>query len=244
MSRRASCRYAMLVCYLPPLPLHPFAIRQTPLSRLQLDRRLTLLDPEDARDLATLEEVTHWERIPPATSDRAFLAGARDALQKLDRPSLRELLGWRLELRTLVGALRRRHRGLPGPAADEAFGYGPCADSIRRYWERSDFNLSHRYPWVAVADRLLQEGNHTALEHLLFAAVWDHYTRLAWNHHFDFEAVVLYVLRWHLIDRLTRYDPPAATDRFKALLIQGLGQYDRVVDSPASAGIPITSYEA
>jgi hypothetical protein len=150
---------------------------------------------------------------------------------------LRELLGWRLELRTLVGALRRRHRGLPAPAADEAFGYGPCADYIRRYWERSDFNLSHRYPWVAVADQLLREGNHTALEHLLFATVWDHYTRLAWNHHFDFEAVVLYVLRWHLIDRQTRYDPPAATERFKALLIRGLGHYDRVADSPAFAGM-------
>ena len=38
-------RYAMLVCSLPALPTNLFGERQTPISRLQLDRRLALLDP-------------------------------------------------------------------------------------------------------------------------------------------------------------------------------------------------------
>jgi len=233
MSMGASCCYAMLICYLPPLPAHPFAIKLTPLSRLQLDRRLALLAPGDAQDLATIEEIAHWDRIPLATSDRGFVACARSALSKLKSPALREILCWRLELRTLVAALRRRHRGLPVPAVSEIWGYGQCLDYIRRYWEQPDFNLSHLYPWVAAADQHLREGRHTALEHLLFATVWDRYTRLAWNHHFDFEAVVLYVLRWNLIDRLTRYDPAAATQRFNALLAGGLGRYDWAANCPS-----------
>ncbi|MBS3964651.1 MAG: DUF2764 domain-containing protein [Methylomonas sp.] len=233
MISHASCRYAMLVCYLPPLPPHPFAGKSTPLSRLQLDRRLALLEPEDARDLATLEEIVHWEHIPLASTDENLALRARDALTRLRTPALREMLIWRLELRTLVGALRRRRLGLSAPTVKETWGWGGCLDSVRRHWERSDFNLGHRYPWLAVAERHLMQGEHTALENLLFTTVWEHYVRLAWKHHFDFEAVVLYVLRWHLLDRLTRYAPAAASQRFGELLAQGLGGQDRLFTAPS-----------
>jgi hypothetical protein len=237
MSFPISCRYAMLICYLPPLPQHPFAIKQKPLSRLQLDRRLSLLAPEDARDLAIIEESAHWERIPLATSEQSFLAGARDALKELARPSLRDMLCWRLELRTVVAALRRRRRGLPRPAAGAAWGFGACTDHIRRNWEQPDFKLSHRYPWVTAADQCLRDDNPVGLERLLFNTVWNHYTYLAGSHHFDFEAVVLYVLRWNLVDRLARHDPVAATERFKTLLVRGLELYDGAATAPGSEGI-------
>ena len=236
MSIHVSCRYALLVCYLPPLPLHPFAVKQTPLSRLQLDRRLALLQPEDAQDLATIEEVVHWDRIPLQITEHGFVRRAYNAMAKLRTPALQDMLRWRLELRTLVAALRRRCRGLPAPGADEIWGYGRCVDTIRRYWDRDDFNIGHRYPWVAMADQYLRQGQHKALEHLLLSRVWDHYARLAWDHHFDFEAVVLYVLRWNLIDRLTRYDPAAATLRFSDLLTQGLGPHANLSSSPAPVG--------
>jgi hypothetical protein len=226
MSIDPSCRYAMLVCYLPPLPAAPFAIRQAPLSRLQLDRRLALLSSEDAEDLATIESLAHWDRIPLATGEQRFLVQAQHALDQFSRPSLREMLRWRLEMRTLVGALRRRHRGLPSPSPGEAFGFGQCVDAIRRHWEESDFRLGHLQPWVSMANEHIRAGNHVGLEHLLFSMVWNHYTRLAWDHHFDFEAVVLYVLRWNLIDRLARHDAKAARQRFEALLAQGLEGHD------------------
>lgn len=236
MSIHPSCSYAMLVCYLPPLPVSPFATRQAPLSRLQLDRRLALLSAEDAGQLATLESMAHWDRIPLATSEQHFLAEAQHTLHRLSRPTLREMLRWRLELRTLVGALRRRHRGLPAPGPEEGFGFGQCVDAIRRHWEEPDFRLGHRHPWVSAANDQLRAGNHNGLERLLFSVVWDHYTRLAWDHHFDFEAIVLYVLRWNLIDRLTRHDAKAATQRFKALLAQGLeGHGDMATPEPPRA---------
>jgi hypothetical protein len=60
---------------------------------------------------------------------------------------------------------------------------------------------------------------------------------LAGSHHFDFEAVVLYVLRWNLVDRLARHDPVAATERFKTLLVRGLELYDGAATAPGSEGI-------
>lgn len=222
MSVHPSCRYVMLVCYLPPLPASPFAIRQAPLSRLQLDRRLALLRPEDAADLAVFESMAHWDSIPLGTSDQAFLARVHRDLDRLTRPALREMLLWRLELRTLVAALRRRQLGLPAPGSGEAFGLGECLDAIRRHWLAPDFRLGYRHSWVSAAHELFRTGQHEALERLLFSTVWDHYGRLAWNHHFDFEAVVLYVLRWNLIDRLIRHDAAAAVRQFETLLAQGL----------------------
>lgn len=239
MNLLPSCRYAMLVCYLPPLPATPFAIRQTPLSRLQLDRRLALLLPEDAADLAVFESMAHWDSIPLGTSDQAFLARVDSDLDCLTRPTLREMLLWRLELRTLVGALRRRQLGLPAPGSGEAFGLGECLGAIRRHWLAPDFRLGYRHSWVPAAHELLRAGQHDALERLLFSIVWDHYSRLACKHHFDFEAVVLYVLRWNLIDRLTRHEATAAVRQFEALLEQGLeGQGGLSLPDPLPAAAP------
>lgn len=236
MNFHPSYRYAMLVCALPPLPSTPFAIRQAPLSRLQLDRRLALLTAEDAGDLAILESMVHWERIPLATREPVFLAEAQRALNRLSRHRLRAMLSWRLELRTLVGALRRRHRGFPAPGPAEVFGFGECMEMIRRHWAAPDFRLGHQHPWISVANDHLRVGQHHDLERLLLGTVWDHYTRLAWDHHFDFEAVALYVLRWNLIDRLTRHDASAAAWRFWDLLTQGLdGHGDLPMPKPRAA---------
>lgn len=41
-------------------------------------------------------------------------------------------------------------------------------------------------------------------------------------HDFDFEAVALYVVRWDLLERWTRYDAEAAAARFSTLVADAL----------------------
>ncbi len=66
------------------------------------------------------------------------------------------------------------------------------------------------------------------MERLLFEVVWDKLGRLGEGHYFDFEAVVLYVLRWNLADRWSRYQGEAAVERFRSLVDSGLEQFTNV----------------
>jgi hypothetical protein len=70
---------------------------------------------------------------------------------------------------------------------------------------------------------LLEAGDSLGLERLLLNAVWDHLDRLADGHHFDFEAVLIYALRWDLIARWTGYRGDEAAVRFEEMIEEGLG---------------------
>ena len=76
--------------------------------------------------------------------------------------------------------------------------------------------------------RLMEEGNFLGLEHQLVDVVWSDLERIGQGHHFDFEAVVLYVLRWDLVARWTTYNEDSAKKRFAELVDAGLAELDKV----------------
>lgn len=215
-----SHRYAMLLSSLPyhgPL----FGAKQTPLSRIRLDQRLRLLDPEDAACLSTLQQTLDWSKQDPELSDRDAVRTARQRLETIQHPFARDLAVWRLELRTLIAALRRRHRGEPAPQ-DDSWGLGRWLGRIRRNWDEPAFRLEGAFPWLTEAARHVAGGHALALERLVLGAVWSHLERIGEGHHFDFEAVTLYVMRWDLIARWTSYEAEAAERRFDALVDEAL----------------------
>ena len=70
-------------------------------------------------------------------------------------------------------------------------------------------------PWIAEAHRLMQAGDQIAMERLALTQVFqqlDHYNAL---HEFDFEAVAIYVLRWVIVERWSRYNADDAAERLK-----------------------------
>jgi hypothetical protein len=215
-------RYTMLVCSLPALPANLFSERQTPISRLQLDRRLALLEPEDARLLAAVEGVLHWDRLPLALSDQQVVADFRATLAALPPGLVREVVTWRLEERTLLAALRRRHLGSPAPAKGEDWGCGRWLERIQRTWQEPVFGLERLFPWLAEAARLLAEGDTPGLERLLLGHTWERLGRLGAGHHFDFAAVLIYVLKWDILRRWSSYNGEAALRRFRDLSDAGL----------------------
>jgi len=210
-----SHRYAMLLASLPDHgPL--FGAHQPPLSRLRLDERLGLLDEEDARCLRKLRALTEWAAQDRGRSDEEIARAAADQLPRLAHPFAHELAAWRLEMRTLVCALRRRARG-EEPPSGRHWGHGRWLAHLQRHWSEPAFRLERAFPWLPEAARLLARGDALGLERLLLGAVWEHLGRVSEGHFFDFEAVILYVLRWDLIDRWTRYDRDQALARFDAL---------------------------
>lgn len=217
--------YAMLITSLPSHPKVLFAAKQTPISRLQLDRRLALLDPQDARDLPLIENVMHWDYITMDSTDEELIAQAQDTFKQLNNEFIQKLMFWRLELRTNVAALRRRQLGMPVPGRKEKWGYGRWIEKINKNWSEPGFGLERFFPWILKADQLIRDGNSMGLERLLLGLVWDNYGREVSGHYFDFEAVVVYVLRWHIIDRWSRYDGLAAKKRFDQLVGAGMGDF-------------------
>jgi hypothetical protein len=216
-----STRYAMLIS---SLPYHGvlFGARQTPLSRIRLQQRLSLLEPADAACLSTITELLDWSHPDRERHDEEIIARARAVIPTLINTFVRDLVVWRLELRTLVAALRRRQRGETAPPAHERWGYGRWLAYLHKYWNEPYFRLERAFPWLPEAVNLQESGEALGLERLLIGIAWEHLERLADGHHFDFEAVLLYTQRWDLIARWTSYNGEEAVARFDEMVEAGL----------------------
>lgn len=215
-------RYLTLIT---SLPAHGelFGAKQTPLSRLRLSQRLKLLDPQDAADLEKLGALTEWFRLGMHEDDEAIVRRAREVLPAVANSFVRDLATWRLEMRTIVAALRRRHAGEGAPARGRAWGFGRWVPHLTRYWSEPNLGLERAFPWLPEARRLLESGDPLGLERLLLGTFWNHLERVSEGHHFDFEAVVVYCGRWDLVARWTGYRGDDAVARFDELVEAALG---------------------
>lgn len=207
--------YVTLMASLPALgPI--LAAKRPPIARVRLEARLGMLAPEDRAELDALTGLLAWRRMPLGTGDGEFVARARRVIPSLGSPTLAAVARERLELRTAVAALRRRHAGEDAPRGDD-WGYGRFTARIRANWREPDLGLARPFPWIARARTALETGAAADLERILIETAWRQAARRAVGHDFDFEAVALYTVRWMLLERWTRYDPQAAAARFRAL---------------------------
>ncbi|MGR9115045.1 MAG: DUF2764 family protein [Gammaproteobacteria bacterium] len=205
------------------LPLHPtdlFSAQQTPVSRIQLDRRLALLDEADAWDLARIESLLHWSRIRDQ-EDNVIIRQDMSEVDAINSDFLREIVLWRLELRTIMSALRKRHAG-ESLVPTSFHGFGKWPDLMVKHWQEKDFGIGYLLPWIYEANDLIEQNKTFELEKLLLNLVWRHYARVGSHHYFDFPAVVIYVLRWDVINRWSGYNKDIAIQRFDDLVMAGL----------------------
>lgn len=225
--------YIMLISSL-PRPEALFLAKRPPLSRLKLDRRLRVLAPEDARVLKLTEQVLHWGEIPLGMRDDEIVRRARKAVKEIEDYTVRLILRDRLEIRTCMAALRRRRRGEAAPSADSLWGFGRWTGHIARNWSEPGFRLDRVFPWLREADRLLQAGDSLTLQRLILDQAWKSANRRKRGHLYDFVAVVVYVVKWNIVDRWVRYDGPAAAARFEQLTAAALGDHGRLFEDGAA----------
>jgi hypothetical protein len=204
-----------------------FGTKQTPISRLKLEERLKMLSEKDAILLNQIASLIAWQQQPMQRTDEEFVTEAQHFFQQLGNPTLRKILEYRLNLRTIIAALRRRHRGENNPP-ERPWGIGAWVNYIERYWSEPGFRLEGMFPWVLEANRLLNANDSLGLERLQFEVNWKMLEQLEAGHYFDFEAVVIYLMRWSLVDRWTRYDGGAAVKRFRTLVDSGIEKFTDV----------------
>jgi hypothetical protein len=221
----AAYRYVQLITSLPghgPL----FRATLTPVSRITLRQRLTLLQPDDALVFERVSELVDWDRQSIEQSDAEIIALANRVIPTLDNAFVRDLVEWRLQSRTLMAALRRRRRGENAPGPGTPWGYGRWLPRIVAHWQEPYFGLERVFPWLPEASEHLENGNASALERLLLGSFWDYLERVSEGHEFDFEAVLVYVMRWDLVARWVGYQKEEAAQRFDEMVEEALAHYD------------------
>ena len=217
--------YAMLMASLPPHPLSLWDLKNKPISRLHLERRLSLLNDQDKQQLAEIESILHWAKMNDENSDAQISVEAERVTQSITTPLLQKTIIWRMELRTIITAIRWRKLGREVPAKNERWGYGQVVPFIRKNWQVDDFSLSHRFDWIKKANTLFETEQSVELEKLLLNLSWQHYESIGHTHYFDFEAVVIYVLRWNIVNRWSQCNEEIAMRQFEELVNNGLGDY-------------------
>lgn len=213
-------KYTLLLSSLPQQPLSFINAKQTPVSRIQLDKRLALLSSEDADELDRIESMLHWSKIMD-DNDQAIVKNTLQLLSLISHPVLHHIVSWRLELRTILSALRKRQAGKSPTSAEVFYGFGKWPELIKKNWHEQDFGIAHLAPWLPEANELFEAGESLELEKFMLNLVWQYYARIGNDHYFDFVAVVIYVLRWDLISRWSSYDRDEAKLRFDELVIAG-----------------------
>ena len=218
----AGIEYVQLMASLPALgPI--LAAKAAPINRVRLRKRLQqMLRPEHFAEIEVAASILAWPRQAMLTTDADYVSKARKVIPTLKSEIVRQLIHNQLEQRTVLAALRRRHAGQEAPAAAEIWGYGRYVDRIRANWREPGFGLGQSLKWVLPAKDKLDKADAAGLERILLEAAWRQADGLVGAHDFDFEAVALYVLRWDLLERWTRYDAEAAAARFDALVTDAL----------------------
>ena len=216
MKTRTEDEYATLIASLPS-PDGLFKSKVPPLSRLKLEKRLAMLSPQHRAMLRLVENMLDWRLMSSSTPQSELILRRKKVFSGIKNRTLRRLIQERLEIRTFILALRMRELGKSAPS-DGNWGFGRWQKHIVRHWLEPAFQLSNVFDWALKAEWLIREKKSFELEKLLLEISFRQLHRHSGNHQFDFEAVVIYVMKWNIVNRSTVYNSHVAESRFKHLM--------------------------
>ncbi len=223
----STTRYYTLVASLPALPYFERAPR-VPINRVRLDQRLRMLTPEDTQELRRCERLIAW-RSHDLSSPAAAIAGIYERLRAQSRyPSVLAYVDHRLQMRTVISALRARRLGTPLSELERPWGLGELVPVIERRWDVADFGLAARLPWVPHLRECIERGEALELGRAVFEREWKFLVTVADAHPFAFPEVLSYVMRRDIIERWLRRDADVARRRFSTLTQEAFDERARL----------------
>ena len=211
--------YYTLVASLPALPWS-FQTDRVPITWPRLEHRLKMLTPEDSEVVNQLRTILFWDQQRRDHTDEEVISHYDQFMSTIQNRLAGEIVSFRMDIRTIVSGLRRRRRGLPPPS-----GVGQWTEPIRRNWDHPQFNLARQHSWIAEVEGLLSTPDCLDVERILLGVGWKHWTRLADQHYFDFEAVLLYLARWDILNRWVDLDATLGQQRFEQLVTESISEY-------------------
>lgn len=211
--------YYMLVTSLPYMP-RTFEVEQVPISRMRLEQRLTMLKPNDMSVVEQVQEFLRWDRQHRDQTDEDVKDHFELLVATITNRLVRKIIVFRMDVRTIVSGLRRRHVNMSPP-----IGVSHLVPHIEKHWDHPQFNLVREHPWIDELLKCLAEGNTLQAERTLMRATWNRWTQLAERYYFTFESVILYLVRWEIVDRWTRLNRSVGQARFEDLVAGALGEH-------------------
>jgi len=219
-------RYYALVASLPHLAWVE-KLASLPISREQLDLRLQMLHPDDHAQALRMERFLEWEYHKPEFTDADHLAAYQALVAECENDVIAEVLEHRLQVRTVMAALRRRRCGQL-PAAGVVWGLGEWQVRIERRWDVADFGLTATFPWLPRAQLCLDQQDPVELQRLLTRVVWTHLDRISQKQDFSFDLVLVYLFKWDIARRWLAHDGQAAVENYRQLLNSALGNHQKI----------------
>jgi hypothetical protein len=208
-------RYYQLVASLPALPSFRQA-RLLPLSRRRLEERLALLHEDDLAELMGAERLVGWHRQPIGRTTEQVAAMYEEVMSTTRSRALKDLVEFRMNMRTVMVALRVKRRGQGIPSW--RWGVGPYVRMIETRWSEPEFGLAAVFPWIPEARAYLDQGDAMGLESLLMDRSWKRLSQIAERHPFRFEQVFAYAFKWDILRRWLSYDAEQARESFEKLI--------------------------
>ena len=210
-------RYYQLVASLPALPDFRRATL-LPLSRRRLEERLSLLHADDLEELMRAERLISWHRQPVSRTTEEIVAMYDDLVAHDLTPALRDVVDFRMNMRTVMVALRQRRQGKVVPSG--RWGTGPYTRIIESRWAEPEFGLGAVFPWIPEAQTFLDQGDAMELEKLMMGQSWTKLSQISDAHPFGFEQVFAFAYKWDILHRWLSYDAEKVRDRFEELILE------------------------
>lgn len=208
--------YTALLCSLPHL-VDPFQYQRQSISLVQLQKRMNMLSYDDYVWLNKVRQIFYWGGISLDQDEVSLVAKANRLMAELHDPDIKSWLLWRMDIRSILAAMRRRKEGQGAPK-DFLWAYGNYIHHIQRNWASPCFKLEGRYPFLSDIERHFQAGESYKLEQCLLKVIWHFYKTRTPNKDNGFSAVILYLMKWDLIDRWRQYDKEIGAQRFQQLV--------------------------
>lgn len=210
-------RYYQLVASLPALTDFRRA-RLLPMSRRRLEERLALLHEDDLAELTRAEGLVSWHRQPVTRTTKEITEMYDELMATTRNRALRSIVDFRMTMRTVIVALRRKRLGRSAPSW--RWGVGRYMWMIESRWADPEFGLVAALPWIPEVRALVDQGDAMGLEGLLMDQSWKKLSQVADSHPFGFEQVFAFVFKWDILQRWLSYDAEKARQRFEELILE------------------------
>ncbi|RUR08348.1 DUF2764 family protein [Legionella sp. km772] len=182
-----------------------FRIAEPPISRLQLEKRLKLLPDEYASLLFKIEFLVWQSWFKPKYSVLELQKVYKEVHQ-IDSLFIQELIDWYLNLRSLMAALRLRQVQQEPPNEPNEEWISSNKQQLIAHWHEPDFGLKAIYPWLNTINNALAQKDTARVEEFLLTYLWQYLLRKEIGHYFDFESLVIYLLRWDLVNYWSQFN--------------------------------------
>lgn len=213
--------YYMLITSL-PRHSRQYKIKQTPISRIQLEKRLKLLTESERNILNNLTNCLWDSWFDPKLPFQATITKSKTLLA-LNMPFINELIHWFFNLRSLFVALRLRKTDSSPPANPQEYWSSQWNARLIKNWDMPDFDLKSIYPWLTAINSKLSNqdrsitGQAAFIEDTLLTLIWKHLDSIEARHFYDFEALIIYLMRWNIVNYWSQFNEKIASDRIREL---------------------------